>query len=82
MTFRGRLVLATTAAVVVAVLAASLGAYLVARNTLLQAADNSLTTAAQRVVAGQEIGTTAAARGPGDRQHGRRRRRGRSPRDR
>jgi two-component system sensor histidine kinase MprB len=62
-TLRGRLVLATTAAVVVAVLAASLGAFLVARNTLLQAADNSLTTAAQRVVAGQQIGTTAAAVG-------------------
>ena len=63
MTFRARLVLATTAAVVVAVLAASLGAYLVARNTLLQAADNSLTTAAQRVVAGQDIGTTTATVG-------------------
>ena len=43
MTFRTRLVLATTAAVVVAVLAASRGAFLAARNTLLQAADNSLT---------------------------------------
>ncbi len=63
MTFHTRLVLATTVAVVVAVLAASLGAYLVARNTLLQAADNSLTTAAQRVVAGQEIGSTTATLG-------------------
>ena len=53
MTFRTRLVLATTVAVVVAVLAASLAAFLVARNTLLQAADNSLTTAAQRIVAGR-----------------------------
>ncbi len=60
MTFRTRLVLATTVAVVLAVLAASLGAYLVARNTLLQAADNSLTTAAQKIVAGQEIGSTTA----------------------
>ncbi len=63
MTFRARLVLATTVAVVVAVLAASLGAFLVARNTLLQAADNSLTTAAQRVVAGEEIGSTTATLG-------------------
>ena len=63
MTFRTRLVLATTVAVVVAVLAASLGAFLVARNTLLQAADNSLTTAAQRIVAGEEIGSTTATLG-------------------
>ncbi len=63
MTFRARLVLATTVAVVVAVLAASLGAFLVARNTLLQAADNSLTTAAQHVVAGEEIGSTTATLG-------------------
>jgi two-component system, OmpR family, sensor histidine kinase MprB len=62
-TFRTRLVLATTVAVVVAVLAASLAAFLVARNTLLQAADNSLTTAAQKIVAGQEIGTTTATLG-------------------
>ena len=67
MTFRTRLVLATTVAVVVAVLAASLGAFLVARNTLLQAADNSLTTAAQKLVAGEEIGSTTATLGPGDR---------------
>ncbi|MGD0749750.1 MAG: HAMP domain-containing protein, partial [Acidimicrobiales bacterium] len=63
MTFRARLVLATTAAVVVAVLAASLASFLVARNTLLQATDNSLTTAAQRIVAGQEIGSTTATLG-------------------
>jgi two-component system sensor histidine kinase MprB len=62
-TFRARLVLATTAAVVVAVLAASLASFLVARNTLLQATDNSLTTAAQRIVAGQEIGSTTATLG-------------------
>jgi two-component system sensor histidine kinase MprB len=62
-TFRTRLVLATTVAVVVAVLAASLASFLVARNTLLEAADNSLTTAAQRVLAGQEIGTTTATLG-------------------
>jgi two-component system sensor histidine kinase MprB len=63
MTFRTRLVLATTGAVVVAVLAASSAAFLVARNTLLQAADNSLTTAAQKIVAGQEIGATTATLG-------------------
>ncbi len=63
MTFRARLVLATTVAVVVAVLAASLASFLVARNTLLQATDNSLTTAAQRIVAGQEIGSTTATLG-------------------
>ncbi len=63
MTFRARLVLATTVAVVVAVLASSLGSFLVARHTLLQAADNSLTTAAQKVVAGQEIGSTTATLG-------------------
>ncbi len=63
MTFRARLVLATTTAVVVAVLAASLASFLVARNTLLQATDNSLTTAAQRIVAGQEIGSTTATLG-------------------
>jgi two-component system sensor histidine kinase MprB len=62
-TFRARLVMATTAAVVVAVLAASLASFLVARNTLLQATDNSLTTAAQRIVAGQEIGSTTATLG-------------------
>jgi two-component system sensor histidine kinase MprB len=56
-------VLATTAAVVVAVLAASLASVLVARNTLLQAADNSLTTAAKNILAGQEIGSTSATLG-------------------
>jgi two-component system sensor histidine kinase MprB len=63
-TFRTRLVLATTVAVVVAVLAASTAAFLVARNTLLQAADNSLTTAAQRIVfQNAEIGSTTATAG-------------------
>jgi len=62
-TFRTRLVLATTVAVVVAVLAASLASFLVARNTLLQATDNSLTTAAQRIVSGQQIGSTTATLG-------------------
>ena len=55
MTFRTRLVLATTVAVVIAVLAASLGSFLVARHTLLQAADSSLTTAAQRILAGDHL---------------------------
>jgi two-component system sensor histidine kinase MprB len=55
--------LAATVAVVVAVLAASLAAYLAARNTLLEAADNSLNTAAQKIVAGQQIGSTTATLG-------------------
>ena len=63
MTFRTRLVLATTVAVVVAVLAASLGSFLVARHTLLHAADSSLTTAAQKILAGEEIGSTTATVG-------------------
>jgi len=45
----------------VAVLAASTAAFLVARNTLLQAADNSLTTAAQRIFQGTGIGSATAA---------------------
>jgi two-component system sensor histidine kinase MprB len=40
------------------VLAASLGSFLVARHTLLQAADSSLTTAAQKILAGEEFGST------------------------
>ncbi len=63
MTFRTRLVLATTVAVAVAVLAASLASYLVARDTLLRAADNSLTAAAQRIVAGQQTVATTATPG-------------------
>ena len=63
MTFRTRLVLATTVAVVVAVLAASLGSFLVARHTLLNAADGSLQTAAEKLLAGQEIGSTTATLG-------------------
>jgi two-component system sensor histidine kinase MprB len=62
-TFRTRLVLATTVAVVVAVLGASTASYVAARNTLLNAADNSLTTAAEKIVAGQQIGTTHATQG-------------------
>jgi two-component system, OmpR family, sensor histidine kinase MprB len=62
-TFRTRLVLAATAAAVVAVLAASLGSFLVARHTLLQAADSSLTTAAEKLLSGQEIGSTTATLG-------------------
>jgi two-component system, OmpR family, sensor histidine kinase MprB len=63
MTFRTRLVLATTAAAVVAVLAASLASYLVARDTLLRAADNSLTAAAERIVAGQQSLASTATPG-------------------
>jgi len=59
-TFRTRLVLATTVAVVVAVLAASSASFLAAHNSLLNAADNSLTTAAAKITAGQLIGTTNA----------------------
>jgi two-component system, OmpR family, sensor histidine kinase MprB len=62
-TFRTRLVLATTVAVVVAVLAASLGSFLVARHTLLNAADSSLQTAAEKLLSGQEIGSTTATLG-------------------
>jgi two-component system sensor histidine kinase MprB len=62
-TFRTRLVLATTVAVVVAVLAASLGSFLVARHTLLNAADSSLQTAAAKLLEGQEIGSTTATLG-------------------
>jgi two-component system, OmpR family, sensor histidine kinase MprB len=62
-TFRTRLVLAATVAVVVAVLAASSASFLAARNTLLETADNSLTTAAQKIIAGQEFDTTTATLG-------------------
>jgi two-component system sensor histidine kinase MprB len=61
MTFRTRLVLASTVAVMVAVLAASSASYLAARNTLLNAADTSLQTAANKVDAGQSLNTTNAA---------------------
>ena len=63
MTFRTRLVMASTVAVVIAVLAASSASFLAARNTLLSAADNSLTTAAQKIVGGQQISTTNATQG-------------------
>jgi two-component system, OmpR family, sensor histidine kinase MprB len=63
MTFRTRLVLASTVAVVVAVLAASSASYLAARNTLLNAADNSLQAAANKLNAGQNIDTTNATLG-------------------
>ena len=63
MTFRTRLVAASTVAAVVAVLAASSGSFLAARNTVLDAADNSLTSAAQKIIAGQLITTTSATQG-------------------
>ncbi len=47
MTFRLRLVLAATSAVVIAVLAASTASYVAARNTLVTAADSSLLSAAE-----------------------------------
>jgi two-component system sensor histidine kinase MprB len=62
-TFRTRLVLAATVAVVVAVLAASSASFIAARNTLLDTADNSLTTAAQKIIAGEQIGSTTATLG-------------------
>ena len=82
MTFRTRLVLATTVAVVVAVLAASLGSFLVARHTLLNAADSSLQTAAREAPRrpGDRLHHRHAR--PGDRHHGRRRLWGRPPGDR
>ena len=63
MTFRTRLVLATTAAVVVAVVASCGAAFAVARNTLLNAADNSLTTAATKIVGGEENGLSTVTLG-------------------
>ncbi len=60
MTFRTRLVLASTIAVVIAVLAASTASYLAARNTLVNAADNSLSAAAAKITSGSEITTTNA----------------------
>jgi two-component system sensor histidine kinase MprB len=62
-TFRTRLVLATTVAVVVAVLIASTASFLAARNSLLGAADNSLTAAAKQLTAGQQISATTATLG-------------------
>ena len=63
MTLRTRLVLATTIAVVVAVLGASVAAYIVARNTLVEAADNSLTAAANKLALGYQFGSTTATLG-------------------
>ncbi len=60
MTFRTRLVLATTVAVVVAVLVASTASFLAARDSLLGAADDSLTAAAAKITAGLEISATTA----------------------
>jgi two-component system sensor histidine kinase MprB len=62
-TFRTRLVLATTVAVVVAVLVASTASFLAARNSLLGAADSSLTAAAKKITAGQQITATTATLG-------------------
>jgi two-component system sensor histidine kinase MprB len=59
-TFRTRLVLASTVAVMVAVLAASTASYLAARNTLVNAADNSLTAAVAKITAGADITATNA----------------------
>jgi two-component system sensor histidine kinase MprB len=62
-TFRTRLVLATTVAVVVAVLVASTASYLAARNALLGAADGSLTAAAKLITADHPISATTATLG-------------------
>jgi two-component system sensor histidine kinase MprB len=55
--------LATTVAVVAAVLVASTASYLAARNSLLGATDNSLTAAARKITAGQQISATTATLG-------------------
>jgi two-component system sensor histidine kinase MprB len=55
--------LATTVAVVAAVLVASTASFLAARNSLLGAADNSLTAAAKKITAGQQISATTATLG-------------------
>jgi two-component system sensor histidine kinase MprB len=62
-TFRTRLVLATTVAVVVAVLVAATASFLAVRDSLLQAADNSLTAAANKITADQAISATTATLG-------------------
>jgi hypothetical protein len=64
-TFRTGLVLAATVAVVVAVLLLSGAAFLTARNNSpqLPAADNSLATAAQKVVEGDPLRSTTATLG-------------------
>jgi two-component system sensor histidine kinase MprB len=62
-TFRTRLVLASTVAVVIAVLVASSASFVAARNTLIEAADDSLTQAAQRISTGHEITSTTATAG-------------------
>ena len=80
MTFRTRLVLATTVAVVVAVLVASTASFLAARNSLLGAADNSLTAAAKKITAGQQISATTATLGQVIDSAGRRRLGWRPPR--
>jgi two-component system sensor histidine kinase MprB len=59
-TFRTRLVLASTVAVAVAVLAASAASFLAARNSLLDAADSSLQVAVDQITRGQNISTTNA----------------------
>jgi two-component system, OmpR family, sensor histidine kinase MprB len=63
MTFRTRLVLASTVAVVIAVLVASSASFVAARNTLLEAADDSLTTAAQSITSGEQLSNTTATFG-------------------
>jgi two-component system sensor histidine kinase MprB len=52
--------MASAVAVAVAILAASLASYLAARNTLVEAADSSLSSAAQSLLNGQTIGTAIA----------------------
>ncbi len=50
MTFRGRLVLATTAAVLMVVILGSIATYLVAYNSLIGSADASLSGQAQAYI--------------------------------
>jgi two-component system, OmpR family, sensor histidine kinase MprB len=59
-TFRGRLVIAVTAAVVVAVVLASVAAYLVAHDSLVGSIDVTLDNQAQALVDGQTIPNTCS----------------------
>ncbi|HUC04792.1 MAG TPA: HAMP domain-containing sensor histidine kinase [Acidimicrobiales bacterium] len=63
MTFRARLALASTVAVVVAILLAATASYVAARNSLTEAADSTLQSAANHILAGNDISATAATVG-------------------
>ena len=61
MTFRSRLVVAATAAVLVVVILASLATYLVAYNSLVGSVDTNLSAESRGVVAGRIRSPTGAA---------------------